>query len=140
MSRNKHDSKMKVVLFEALFWVVNCLLISLNSTVQHMEVRRTIRSRICSPFSTSVQFLSNFSAFCSDEKESSEETASLMYILFCFAVTLKVACVVWVCVRVLVCVCVCVSVPGTASLLAHTVLTLPCTLLPLWARLGGCST
>ncbi len=56
----------------------------------------------------------------------------------------KVACLVrvFLCVRVFVCVlcvcvCVCVVVPGTASLLAHTVLTLPCTLLLLWARLGG---
>lgn len=28
-------------------------------------------------------------------------------------------------------------VPGTVSLLAPTVLTLPCTLLPLWARFGA---
>lgn len=36
-----------------------------------------------------------------------------------------------------VCTPVRAPVPGTVSLLAPTVLTLPCTLLPLWARLGA---
>lgn len=66
-----------------------------------------------------------------NEQKGEEETASLMDILFYSLVIPKAVYLVRACA----CVRACVAVPGTASLLARTVLTLPCTPLPLWARL-----